>query len=277
MSQSSIFISNGMPNTSFSNDKITYQLAQPLNLSGGKMISLRQATFFKSWKNITSSLGNNTFNYIFNSVNFSVVLSDGYYSFDDITSYFQSVMFSRGQYLLDTLGNPVYFISLTVNPIYYTIDVQTVVIPTSLTGTYLNFTNPTPITLDGFAPQMVFNSGTSLLFGYTAGNYPTTQLSTGSYFRSTTTPNIDTVSTVLIHCNLINNEDSQFPNLIAQLNHTSFSSGQLITYQLTRDLFLKSYKSSFQSIEVYFTDQLFRRIGITDSAGISFMLDLKNE
>lgn len=275
--QSSIIISNGMPQTVFASDKLTYILNSPLNLGGGKLISLRQANFFKSWKNITSALGNNQFNYIFNSVNFSVILTDGYYSYDDISNYFNTTMFSRGQYLLDTLGNPVYFISLSVNPIYYTIDLQTIQIPSALTGAYAGFTNPNAITLDGFGPQFILNAGTSSLFGFPAASYPSTQLTVGSYFRSTSVPNIDTTTTVLINCNLIDNQDTSFPNVIGVVNHTNFRSGELITYQLTRDMWQRSYRSVFQRIEIYFTNQLGQRLNLSDGNGISIILDLKNE
>jgi len=73
----------------------------------GTTMSINQITIPYSWRNISASLGNNTFSYyIPNSSNvqtqYSITLADGFYTLADIQTALQTVMKTNGHYWYNT-------------------------------------------------------------------------------------------------------------------------------------------------------------------------------
>jgi hypothetical protein len=118
--------------------------AGSLTVPEGATMTINQITIPYSWRNISASLGNNTFTYyIPNSSNvqtaYNVVLPDGFYLVSDINTYLQSVLKSNGHYwynLTNTgTANPtiIYPISISTNVSLYTSTIVSTTIPTSAT------------------------------------------------------------------------------------------------------------------------------------------------
>lgn len=73
----------------------------------GATMTINQVTIPYSWRNVTATLGNNTFSYyIPNSSNvqtaYTVSLPDGFYTINDIQSALQATMKTNGHYWYDT-------------------------------------------------------------------------------------------------------------------------------------------------------------------------------
>jgi hypothetical protein len=272
MSHESIIITNGVPKTTFVNDTLKMPIVGG-NDTGGKAIALRKANITKSWRNISAALGNNTLSYIFNGVTYPIILQDGYYSYADISAYVQLVQTTNGHYLLDTLGNMVYFLTVTLNPVYYSIDIICTPIPAALTGAYANYTNPNTIVLSGNSPQIIIPNGMKNFLGYLPATYPATPSVTVSNNRSTLVPQLDQVTNVLVHCSWVNNGSSVFPNLIAQINPATTANGSILSYEPFTPIWVTSLGNTQQDISVSFTDQVGNPLKLLDSLGASATIE----
>jgi len=81
--------------------------AGSLTVPEGSTMTINQITIPYSWRNVSSALGNNTFQYyIPNSSNvqtaYTVTLSDGFYQVSDINNALQATMKTNGHYWYDT-------------------------------------------------------------------------------------------------------------------------------------------------------------------------------
>ena len=67
-------------------------------------------------------------------------------------------------------------------------------------------------------------------------------------------PSLEITEVVLVHCNIINNDYQQNSRILYTfVPNKSF--GTFLEISPTNHIFLKTFKSEFQTIEVWFTDQ----------------------
>jgi len=100
-----------------------------------------------SWFNVNSGqYNNNTFQYTFptstGQQTFTVSLPNGFYSATDINNYLQTQMIQRGQYLVNSAGEYVYYITLQYDTNYYAVQLMCFALPTSLPTNYTNHGRP---------------------------------------------------------------------------------------------------------------------------------------
>ena len=101
-------------------NKLVFKLPNGLSLTGRDQIALKSLSLPYSWRNITSTLNNNSFHYRFSEgPSKQVTISDGNYSFTDFIGYFEFVLDQNGDYLVDDQNNHVYFIKFDINSVYY--------------------------------------------------------------------------------------------------------------------------------------------------------------
>jgi len=93
-----------------------------------------------SWFNVTHTFGNaGGLSYVWtNGTNYHVPFVPGNYSVERITDYLQERMQAHGHYLLDPEGDPVFYLHLNVNNIYYAVTVTSTPIPTTLPISWKN-------------------------------------------------------------------------------------------------------------------------------------------
>ena len=66
-------------------------------------------------------------------------------------------------------------------------------------------------------------------------------------------PHLEIVELVLVHCNLVNNDNHQDSRtLYTFVSNKSF--GSLLEISPTNHIFLKTFNSEFQEIKIWFTD-----------------------
>lgn len=134
---------------------------------------------FNSVFNVKQSVfGNNSFSYRYpNGAGFdtvTVTMQDGHYEVDTMNDYLHTVMLANKHYLIDASGNPVYYISLNVNTVFYAVAVTCTPVPAVLPSgwTYPPLTTvaapPSLIT-----PQLVIGgSQFGTLIGFSDASYP---------------------------------------------------------------------------------------------------------
>ena len=196
---------------------------------------------------------------------YTVTLPNGFYQVSDINSFLQNTFITRGQYLVNstTLQN-VYFISLTTNTTYYSNQLITSVLPTVITG----FTNPsnmglpaTPITPQFQVLSNYPNFGT--LIGYLAGIYPAVPSTTTVNFNSNTTPNLTTVNSVIMRCNLVNNPCAMPSDILASFPITA-QFGSNINFSPSYEMFVGLQAGRYSALSITFQDQNFNTIQSND-------------
>ena len=118
----------------------TYQY----NFIGGSMtipenseISISSATIPYSWRNITVSNNNNTYKFywpltVSTYTTYTVTMPNGFYSLSDINTFFQNFCITNGLYLINSVGQYVYYFSFNLNVNYYAVQLISTLVPTSL-------------------------------------------------------------------------------------------------------------------------------------------------
>ena len=84
-------------------------------------------------------------------------------------------------------------------------------------------------------------------------------------------PKLESVEIVSVHCNLVNNNNQQASKVLFTFVPNK-NCGQLITISPHSLTMLKTTNAEFQSIQVWFTDQNNRPLGIEDSVNITLMI-----
>ena len=227
-------------------------------------VALSSCFIYYSWVNVSaSSYANNTLSYVFNGSNFNISLPSGFYSISDINGFIQLQMFNNGHYLLDSNGNPVYYISLVTNLVYYAVTLTCSPIPTVLpTG----WTNPHAITLSGNCPLLIINNvNFGILIGFSPASYPAITQNTVYNANGNITAQISPVTSVNIGVNLVNN--SKFNSIAPQTIYT-FSPNVGYSSQVIIEpknlLFYRCIDQTYPYIEISFIDQLGLPMGLID-------------
>jgi len=169
-----------------------------------KHISLTSASLYFSWRNITTS--NNKFSYTWiDDIVYSVELPIGLYEISDIKSYFQFVMSQNNHVMTNTeTASTIYFIDFVVSNTAYSIDILTYPVPASLPVGYTS-----SITFIGTEknPRLTLPAGINAIFGY-AEDLTTDAGSSILTFNSSFAPNVSPDNSVLIVCDMVQNEFS---------------------------------------------------------------------
>lgn len=190
-------------------------------------VALANLSIYYSWFNITVAFGNNIFSYAFPTaagyVIYNVTIPDGFYSIDSLNQIFEQIQRTNGTYLIDTNGNPVYFLYWVTNSTFYRVTLFSNPIPANGSGYTVpsNFPaggvptsamDPYLIILPSNAAAGVANPlGTSYSFskllGFTPGSYPNPTLAaTGvaESYNGQFAPMIESTTCVQVACTLAN-------------------------------------------------------------------------
>ena len=258
-------------NTIISNGNSTYRLNLPSTFKAqNKELALLNAFIYYSWRNVTSAFNNNSFSYTFNNTVYPINMPDGYYDTLYINAYMQLQMFQNGHYLINNTNasNPitVYFINIVENNAYYTNTLTCTPIPSTLPA---NWTNPANLTLTGATMTLNFsNNNTASLLGFVnSTSYPSTPQSSIYNINAPNTPEINPIYCINMNCNLTSN-GSMFNsalNSIYQFNPSNVAYGEQIQLEPVRLFYNKIDNSTYNYIEIYFTDQNNRPSQILDT------------
>jgi hypothetical protein len=304
-----VSINKGNSVVSNNNSTFTRALNSQLNLSDHEC-TLHSATLYNAIANIQQGV-NDTFKYIGWDANVGGttertvnLLQNGatsaMLSIDDINGILQQTMYNNQDYLNDSNGNPVYFLSISGNALYNLTQVTAASVPTTgavfasntpPTG-YTYPTNPIPSGYGPAPPKIhegvstdrqfrfkVETAGFATLLGFPIGTYPSVANNTGSSVApydglSNNTPEISTVNSLTIRSNVAGPSDfSNIPNLLAPLTINAGYNEQ-ITYEPANLQWIYVPKQTYSQIEIRICDQNGNPVVLRDS-GHNFNLEFR--
>jgi len=266
------------------NDNSTYRY----NFSGGcytinpeSEICVSAIQYPFSFFNINKGLyNNNTIRYIWNSATpqtFTLVLPDGYYSVTDLNNALEQSMILNGCYLYNpTTGNNAYFIQFLSNAVYYSNQLFMFSPPLNLAGVPSGYTVPSnwvgyaAVGPDGvgYVPQINFPSSGSIcaLLGFLPSTTFPPSLTDKAYnVLSAVTPNIATVNSLVVQCSLVNNQASNVSTILDSFPIGNTSFGYNINYSPPYEKWISIAAGTYQTLDVFFTDQNLGRLQSNDS------------
>jgi hypothetical protein len=236
-------------------------------------ISLGSIQLYYSWFNISQALNNNRFSYkwfdnsgILNSV-FEIKFPDGYYSVNDLNEYIQSILVSRGHYLVQvSSGNHIYHIEFTTNSVYYAVQLNCYAMRTTsadFTRGSTDWAYPSEAT----TVQVIISSASqfNLLVGLNVGVYPEASDTNNHTFLSNITPNMNPVSNLLMSCSLANQGGFSDPsNIIYTFSSGNAEFGGMIDRSPSLSNHIRIADGQYSSFTVNLIDQNYQRVDIKD-------------
>jgi len=262
-------------NTFVSSDNSTYTYRFPLGsqptFEKGDKIALDSLSMYYSWPSITSSNGNNTFQYVWLGTTTTVTVPDGFYTIADLNAYLQYVMIANKHYLVDASGNYVYYLNFSTNSVRYAVQLDVSPIPTALPSGYSTpwgtgtaaWSFPTTSTY----PQIIIPSSNSIskIIGFNAGTYPSSTSGSTTYSKiSDFTPQVTPVSSVVVTCSLLNNHYS-IPNNLLYSFAPNTTYGSQINITPPSKTFVDMQGGKVSEFSITFLDQNFNKLKIQDN------------
>lgn len=245
-------------------------------------VAVSSISMYYSWYNILASSDNNTFSYVWYSSSGSVTeiitIPDGFYSISEINSYLQSQMISNGHYLVDGSGNYVYYLEFITNSTYYSIQLNSYPIPTSLPS---GWTNPASITFPAVAttPQVTISANAFRdIIGFNAGTYPAAVQTTTYSKLSDYTPQVTPVQSVILSCTLLNNKYSNPGTILYAFSPAGTNFGSIIQSNPSEFSFVDIQDGNYNTFDIAFLDQNFNYLPINDSnLVVQLLIETPNE
>jgi hypothetical protein len=254
-----------VPNTN--NSKYRFKFASTTKFHKDQ-IALSNISIYYSWYNVTTRNNNTTYEYIWNGTSgpttYTVTMPDGTYEVADMNAYLQKQFIANGHYLVDDLGRYVYYATLTINAIFYSIEIKAYPLPATLpTG----WSNPAGLVLGSTdTPQIVIpTTNIRTLLGFNAGTYPPTVQSTTYNVLSQNTPQIATVQSIIVLCNLLNNTLTNPNTFLYSFGSDDVGFGRLISIQVPQLIFTDITDGIYDFFEVTLVDQNYQPISIIDN------------
>jgi len=209
------------------NNKLVYRFPNSVHFKDS-FISLSQAQMYYSWFNITSAFNNDIIQYIWINgagvqTTYTITIPDGLYEVSTLNQLLQYTFIQNGHYLVNS-GQNVYYAELILNPSRYAVQINTFLFPTSLP---VGYTNPAavPFPPQSFNPSIILPPSINNILGFVP-NFTTninlnnafvppvspyvSKLANGTLsYISTTAPNLQPNSSVIINISNIDNQYAQ--------------------------------------------------------------------
>ena len=218
--------------------------------------------------NITEAYNNNRFRLSFPTgslstsyTDFNITIPDGFYTIDDFNSYMQQYAISNGLYLINNVGENVYYTpAFYVNAVSYAVQMLLYTVPRSLPSGWSqpsNWIGYSTWTTDRTPHvHILANSRFGNFIGFTTGTYPTPILRTTDYSVLSNKTSIGSyVNSIIIHSSLVNNPVVSPSDIIDAFQIVDTKFGSNINYQPSVEKFVRLTKGTYNSMIIYLTDQ----------------------
>ena len=204
---------------------------------GKKVIPLSNLSIYYTWKNIKSSYINNKFKISAPTSNEEFNLPDGSYSVSNIQDYFEYILKKHGE----NIDKPP--IQIYVNKIENRITFKI---------------------KNGYCLELLSKETIKLL--QSTENKITTDK------NGENVPHLEITKVVLVHCNIVNNEYQQdLRVLYTFVPNKPFAN--LLEISPTNHVFLKTFNSEYDEIEVWFTDNNSNPLEIEDRINLTMVIN----
>jgi hypothetical protein len=228
------------------------------NIKEGSTLSLSSMTIPYSWFNVSTKYNNKQFGYIYPSFAGPIVtvttLPDGFYTVDDLNNYLHLLMLNNNHYLINDLGQNVFYLELSYNVTYYACQITGFTLPTALPAGW-SFPAGAPV-LPAVATAPTFTLPAS---GSVRNILGFTQLSYGggaSNFSalSEVVPEGSIVNDIVVRCSLVNNSITSPSDIIDSIPITS-AFGSNINYAPNFEKWIKIRPGNYSSFTITLYDQ----------------------
>ena len=267
MSEFPIVLTN---NDKISNSSYKYAFPYSVNLEDFSL-AVSDVNIYYSWYSISSVLNNNKFEIYWPSgvgnLTYGVTIPDGSYTVGQLNSFLQSYFITNGLYLTNnTTGNNVYYMEFVENSTAYRVQLNSYPVPTSLPSGFTNGGMPAFPTVSRQPQLNVINSNNFYqIIGFSSGVYPPTQTSTTYNKNGDLVPQLSPVSSVLMHCSVVNNPYSSSNQLIHIFTAAGVEYGSMIS-SIPPSLNFVPCNGNVSEITINFTDQNYLPLNIIDSS-----------
>ena len=258
-----------------------------INLSGailepGDKLALHSIMIPYSWFNISSNYNNNYFSYVMNGVTYKIDLGNQFLTADDINNILHYYLFSNGHYLVDDNALNWYPIEMSTNVNKYAIQINCYRIPTTLQSGWTNPGNVfynTITSLNSLPQVLIPDTDITKIFGLNAGLYPSLNNVIAPYAKvSDFTPNLSPVNTIIVKCNLANNEYMNPSDVIYSFTPNNVSFGSNIIVEAKSFAFINTKIGTVSDITISFVDQNLNNIIMQDkNVCIQLLIKSKDE
>jgi hypothetical protein len=251
------------------NNKLVYSFPNSVQFKDN-YISVSSVSIYYSWFNISTALANNTFQYTWvvtgTTTTYTVTIPDGLYEISALNSFLQSTLVANNHYLVNSVGQNVYYLEFLVNPSRYAFQLNTFLFPASLP---LGYTNPASLTFPTlpFNPRIIFTTNLGGLLGFptglstnaNTGNAYTPPTATINYisknsvgtlsYLSTQSPNLQPNSTVLVSCSGVQNPYAN-PSTIIYSFTSNVGVGEIINDKPPTFMFNKLIDGTYSQLRI---------------------------
>ena len=203
---------------------------------GEKVIALSNLSNYYTWRNVKSSCNSNKFKTYTPTWNDEFELPDGSYSVSDIQDYFEYILKKHGE----------------------DIDEPSVQIYVNKIENRITFKIKDGYTLELLTPE------TMKLLGSTKNKITKDK-------NGENVPHLEITEVVLVHCNIVNNDYQQDSGVLYTfVPNKPF--GSLLEISPTNHIFLQTFNSEYNEIEVWFTDQNSKPLEIEDRINLTLVI-----
>jgi hypothetical protein len=248
-----------------------------LTIKKNSKICISQIQYPYSIFNISSAIGNNKYTFNFpnssGSTLYTIVLTDGFYTITDINYFLQSFCIANNLYLSSS-GQNVYFLNWAYNIQTYGVQLICYAVPTSANAATLGYTVPTGGSFNfpvaNTTPQVnILNTNTFYkIIGFVPDvSYPAIAQSTNFNAISTLTPQGSQVNSIVVRCNLVNN-NAVVPSDILDSFPIDSPFGSNISYNPTFEKFVDLVAGTYSSLIITLQDQNLNSFIALDSNAI---------
>lgn len=277
------------------NNKMIYQFPGSVHFKDS-YIALSQVSMYYSWFNISEQFNNNIIQYTWRVgavlTTFTVDIPDGLYEIAKINEYLQFAMIQNGHYLINAVGDNVYYLEVEVNPSRYAVQMNTYLVPTALPAGYTQPASWVGYSANTFNPQIILPANINLIFGFTAGFTTDLNLNnayvppvgqdliaklangTISYI-STQAPDIQPNSSILVSISNIDNKYSNPTGIIYSIV-PSVAIGALINEKPPQYAWNKLLEGTYNQLRLTILGTNLQPIKINDPS-ITFLLVIKDK
>ena len=246
-------------------------------------ICISQIVLPYSFFNVNKTLYNNaSLQYVWYygaglSKTYTVDIKNGFFSVSDLSNYLQQYMISQNQYFQNVnTGENEYFISISTNSTYYTNQIVCNSIPSTIPSGFIapsegfNYNNGTnygfPTSGYNYTPQVIItNNNFGTLIGFSSGTYPSVSTQSSNSNLGNITPNLTTVNSIVVLCDLVKNECASPTNIMDSMTISNVSFGSNIIYQPTYEKWVSIQAGTYQNMNIQFVDQNFNTIIANDN------------
>lgn len=254
-----------------SNSVYVYNFPVNHNFKKGDMVAVSAISLWYSNPAISPQYFNNQFVYYWIngsgvSTTHNITIPTGTYDIPQLNFFLQQKMIENGHYLVNDVGDYVYYLELQENSVVYGVQLNTYPIPTSLP---LGWTNPAsmPFPPTSFTPSFEVLNGNEFgkLIGFNAGVYPSLLTQTTNFSKTSDfTPQVSPVNSYTLSCNLVRNKLAIPAGQIFSFAPDNVY-GSLLSPQQKTLVWNEIVEGSYSNIQISITDQLFRRINFIDT------------